>query len=85
MLPSSSQDVYKRQVQNISSGTIKIKENDSIAQIFFEELCEVPEKTYDQQSNASFNNEDEYLGLAKYKDEYEAVSYTHLDVYKRQQ
>lgn len=68
--PGHKTYLYLR-VQNISSGTIKIKENDSIAQIFFEELCEVPEKTYAQQSNASFNNEDEYLGLAKYKDEYE--------------
>ena len=68
--PGHETYLYLR-VQNISSGIIKIKEGDAIAQIFFEELKETPEKTYDQQSNASFNNEEAYRGMAKYKDEYE--------------
>ena len=59
-------------VQNISSGTIKIKEGDAIAQIFFEQLVEEPDKTYEYQKQASFNHEEDYRGLAKYKDEYEA-------------
>lgn len=58
-------------VQNVTSGTIKIKKGDKIAQIFFEQLMEEPEKDYTKQSNASFNDEDDYRGLAKYKDEYE--------------
>ena len=58
-------------VQNITSGTVKIKEGDKIAQIFFEQLRTAPEIDYAHQPNASFNDEDEYRGLAKYKDEYE--------------
>lgn len=58
-------------VQNVTSGTIKIKKGDKIAQIFLEQLLECPEKDYSQQPNASFNEEDNYRGLAKYKDEYE--------------
>lgn len=58
-------------VQNISSSVIKIKKGDKIAQLFFEQLVEMPEETYDNQLNASFNNEDEYRGFGNYKDEYE--------------
>lgn len=58
-------------VQNITSSTIKIKENDTIAQIFFEELMGTPDQNYSAQPNASFNDEDEYRGLAKYTSEYE--------------
>lgn len=58
-------------VQNATSGTIKIKKGDIIAQIFFEQLMDTPDKDYSQQVNASFNNEDAYRGLANYKDEYE--------------
>lgn len=68
--PGHETYLYLR-VQNISAGTIKIKEEDTIAQILFEELKEIPEQTYDNQPGASFNNEDEYLGMARYKDEYE--------------
>ena len=58
-------------VQNVTSGTLKLKTGDAIAQIFFEELSDRPEKNYVQQPDASFNDEDDYRGLAKYKDEYE--------------
>ena len=58
-------------VHNITSSTIKIKKNDKIAQLFFEELTEIPEKTYVNQTNASFNQEDDYRGLGNYKDEYQ--------------
>lgn len=58
-------------VQNISSCNIKIKESDSIAQLFFEKLDQIPEKPYNQQINASFNDEDVYRGFGRYKDEYE--------------
>lgn len=68
--PGHETYLYLR-VQNISAGTIKVKEKDAIAQIFFEELNEIPEQTYANQPGAAFNNENEYLGLAKYKDEYE--------------
>lgn len=58
-------------VQNITSGEIKLRKKDAIAQIFFEQLTEFPETPYTLQENASFNDEDNYLGLSKYKDEYE--------------
>lgn len=67
--PGHETYLYLR-VQNISAVTIKVKKEDAIAQIFFEELKEIPEETYDRQPNASFNDEDEYLGMAKYTDEY---------------
>lgn len=68
--PGHKTYIYLR-VQNITSGTIKIKKNDKIAQIFFEQLTAVPDTTYEQQSDAAFNDEEQYRGLAKYKDEYE--------------
>ena len=68
--PGHKTYLYLR-VQNITSGTIRIKKGDKIAQIFFEELGDTPEENYEQQSSASFNDEQEYRGLAKYKDEYE--------------
>lgn len=84
--PGHTTYMYLR-VQNITAGTIRIKKNDKIAQIFFEELSDVPEKTYEQQSDASFNDEDQYRGLAKYKDEYEermdALKDTHKDLDER--
>lgn len=58
-------------VQNITSSTIKIKEGDTIAQLFFEQLVETPENDYGQQPEASFIDEVEYRGLSNYKDEYE--------------
>ena len=58
-------------VQNITGGTVKIKEGDKIAQIFFEQLTDKPGTDYAHQPNASFNDEEEYRGLARYKDEYE--------------
>jgi len=58
-------------VYNMSSSKIVVKKNDSIAQLIFEELKEQPDETYNKQANASFNEEDAYKGLGKYKDEYE--------------
>lgn len=55
----------------MSSSKIVVKKNDSIAQLIFEELKEQPDETYNKQANASFNEEDAYKGLGKYKDEYE--------------
>ena len=57
-------------VQNISSNIIVVKKGAKIAQIFFEELKSVPEKTYDKQEQSSFNDEVEYKGFGKYEDEY---------------
>lgn len=45
-------------VQNLSDQVITLKKGMKIAQIYFEELKEVPERGYDQQINASFHNED---------------------------
>lgn len=58
-------------VQNISSKSITIKKGDEIAQIFFEQLSSTPTMTYNMQRDASFNNEEEFQGFGKYKDEYE--------------
>ena len=68
--PGHETYIYLR-VQNITSGTIKIKKDDKIAQIFFEQLTEKPDYAYSEQQNASYNEEDQYRGMAKYKDEYE--------------
>lgn len=68
--PGHSTYLYLR-VQNVTAGMIKIKEGDKIAQIFFEQLIDIPEKDYEHQSDASFNDEDDYRRMAKYKDEYE--------------
>jgi hypothetical protein len=57
-------------VQNISSNTITLKKGNKIAQVFFEKLDEVPEHTYQEQTNASFNNEETYMGYGKYQSEY---------------
>lgn len=58
-------------VSNISPNRIKLDKGDKIAQIFFEQLKEIPQKTYNLQENASFNNEEKYRGFAGYQDEYE--------------
>lgn len=57
-------------VQNLSDQVITLKKGMKIAQIYFEELKEVPERRYDQQINASFHNEDEYRGFGNYDMEY---------------
>ena len=62
--------IYLR-VQNITCANIIIKKDDSIAQLIFEQLESVPEKAYDEQEGASFNDEYQYRGLANYRDEYE--------------
>ncbi|MDY3909036.1 MAG: hypothetical protein SOZ48_04820 [Eubacterium sp.] len=57
-------------VRNISPNRIKIENGEKIAQIFFEKLSDVPDKTYPMQEGASFNYEEKYRGIAGYKDEY---------------
>lgn len=57
-------------VQNISADEITLKVGMHIAQIYFEELKERPERTYAEQENASFQNEDEYRHFGKYEQEY---------------
>lgn len=68
--PGHETYIYLR-VQNITANTITIKKGDGIAQIFFETLSDEPDKPYDKQDGASFNNEDAYRGMSKYQDEYE--------------
>lgn len=60
-------------VYNMSSKEITLKENLKIAQIFFETLTDVPDETYNKKKDASFNNEDKYLGYGKYTDEYKKI------------
>lgn len=57
-------------VHNLSGNIILLSKDDKIAQIFFEELKEVPELTYDKQKDASFNNEEKYVGFGNYENKY---------------
>lgn len=57
-------------VKNICANIIRLQAGQKIAQIFFEELKDIPERTYDQREDASFNNEKQYRGLGKYEEEY---------------
>lgn len=57
-------------VYNMSNSEIKLQKDFKIAQIFFEELTDIPEETYDKKSNASFNNENKYLKYGKYEEQY---------------
>lgn len=57
-------------VQNLSGDVITLHKNMKIAQIYFEQLEDTPETTYDLQKNASFHQEDEYRGYGKYDAEY---------------
>lgn len=47
-----------------------MSKNFKIAQAIFEELKEIPEQTYEKQSNASFRNEKEFIGVGRYQPEY---------------
>lgn len=58
-------------VKNISPNAIGIKAGDNIAQLFLEQLDAVPDMTYNLQAGASFNDEDQYRGLGRYKTEYD--------------
>lgn len=57
-------------ITNISEHIITIKTGKKIAQIMFDILSDTPDIPYNKQSNASYNNEFEYLGYGKYKKEY---------------
>lgn len=67
--PGHSTFIFLR-VQNISNRIILIEENTKIAQIMFETLFDEPVITYDKQNNASFNDEEEYVGFGNYDTEY---------------
>lgn len=58
-------------VSNISPNRIQIRKGDKIAQMFFEQLTDCPQKTYAFQEDASFNDEEQYRGFAGYQDEFE--------------
>lgn len=60
-------------IHNISGNIIKLNSGRKIAQIIFEELKEVPDKTYSQNSDAYFNDEVHYRGYGKYTDEYKIL------------
>lgn len=63
--PGHSTPIYLR-IQNVTADSvIEIEREMNIAQMFFIKLSSVPEQTYDQKHDASFNNEDEYTGLGK--------------------
>ena len=58
-------------VKNISQNIITLAKGQKIAQIYFEELDGTPEKTYDKQENASFNDETSYRGFGNYESDYD--------------
>lgn len=66
-------------VQNISENTITLKKGNKIAQIFFEQLTQAPDTPYNMQENASFQNEEEFIGVGNYKEEYENQTKKHID------
>lgn len=53
-------------VQNISDSVITIKHGTKIAQIFFEQLTQEPERPY----SGTFQREMKYVGLGNYEKEY---------------
>lgn len=67
--PGHTTTIFLR-VHNLTGDNIRIRKGDSIAQIMFEQLAEVPAKPYDRQVDAAFNDETEYTGMARYADEY---------------
>ena len=62
--PGHRTPIYIR-VENISSNIFKITKDMPIAQLIFIKLSSKPDITYDQQGNASFNEEWKYKGLSK--------------------
>lgn len=55
-------------IHNMSDSSIMLQSGDSIAQVFFEQLNDVPNNTY----NSTFQNEYDYTGFgSKYQEEYE--------------
>lgn len=68
--PGHTTPIYLR-VDNISPDTFRISKDSCIAQMIFEQLSSKPIHTYNEQVNASFNDEWQYKGLSNYKDNYE--------------
>ena len=73
--PGHKTKMYLR-VMNFSSKLITLNEGMAIAQLFFEKLDQAPTKTYEDQADASFNNETVYRGYANYKKQYDSISRT---------
>lgn len=60
-------------VQNLTGNAIQLNKGFKIAQIFFEELKDVPNKPYNKQPAASFNEEDDYKGYGNYSSLYNSL------------
>ncbi len=58
-------------VQNLSRNVITLEQGMKIAQIIFEQLTQIPQKPYSAQETAAFQNEERYIGLGSYKEEYQ--------------
>lgn len=71
--PGHKTNIFIR-VQNLSDEIFTIQKDLKIAQLMFEELKEVPEVPYTMQENASFNDEEKYIGVGKYSNEYKKLS-----------
>lgn len=66
-------------VQNISENVIEISRGMKIAQIIFEQLTQAPEMPYNEQQDASFQNEVKYVGLGNYQEEYQRQTKSKID------
>lgn len=60
-------------VQNLTGNAIQLNKGFKIAQIFFEELKDVPNKPYNKPPAASFNEEDDYKGYGNYSSLYNSL------------
>lgn len=69
-------------VQNISDQTIYLEKDMEIAQIMFESLSRIPEKTYDERDDASYNQETKYRGFGNYEKEYKTQISNFTDTVK---
>lgn len=66
------QTVLFLRVENISANVVELSKGMEIAQMFYEQLSEIPEAGYGQRQNVSFQNETEYREFGNYQKEYES-------------
>ncbi len=67
--PGHHTKAYLR-VLNASNNKITIRKGDKIAQLFFEELSQVPDQLYQSNPSSSFSDETEYREYGRYDEAY---------------
>lgn len=68
--PGHHTKAYLR-VINASDKQIEISKGQKIAQMFFVELSQVPERPYQTDQKSSFSDETEYMGFGRYSSDYQ--------------